>query len=305
MNYGNEQCPHHVFEESAARAGGTEPVALTNILGTYMNTNQTPKSEQWIAVARFNLDELRPSAQEKIVVSKRNPACYADLEYWMFSNMTIEELERAKKDFCLPSGFMSNDEAVRVLIHFFDEIRQAYAVWGASENFVQSDDESYAQYAQRTVDYACSDIMGTLFHSDMRDSSDFLSVYQTGEMVIDGIPVNPVLPDSFYSTPNEDRPASQEYWWNRPYIEIETINAQHSGRTSELVEVGQLHRQTTVRSPFVAPMPPSGTRYDVWCLDGGAWDRPTSWGRFATIEDALACAKSGPAWRQKQSERTS
>ena len=272
-----------------------------------MNTNQTTKSEQWIDVASFNLDQLRPAAQEKIIVNKRNPACYAVLEYWMFSNMTIEELERAKKDFCLPSGFMSNDEAVRVLIHFFDEIGQAYEVWGASEDFVQSDDESYAEYAQRTVDYACADIMGTLFHSDMRDSSDFLSVYQTGEMVIDGIPVNPVLPDSFYSTPNEHRPASQEYWWNRPYIEMETVDATddyQASRTDAGAEAGQQYWRTTGRDAFIAAWPPSGTRYDVWCLDGGAWDRPTSWGCFATLEEAVACAKSGPARRQEQVDRS-
>ena len=34
----------------------------------------------------------------------------------------------------------------------------------------------------------------------------------------------------------------------------------------------------------------SGTRYSVWCLDGGAWDRPTSYGHYADFEEALATA---------------
>jgi hypothetical protein len=41
-----------------------------------------------------------------------------------------------------------------------------------------------------------------------------------------------------------------------------------------------------------------GRGYDVRCLDGGAWDRPTCWGMFATLEEALACAGKGPAWLQ-------
>ena len=36
---------------------------------------------------------------------------------------------------------------------------------------------------------------------------------------------------------------------------------------------------------------PLGTRFDVRCLDGGAWDR-TSWkGSFDNLEDAIKCAE--------------
>jgi len=43
---------------------------------------------------------------------------------------------------------------------------------------------------------------------------------------------------------------------------------------------------------------PSGNRFDTYCLDGGAWDRPTAWGKFGTLEEAIQCAKDGPVWRR-------
>jgi hypothetical protein len=89
------------------------------------------------------------------------------------------------------------------------------------------------------------------------------------EQVIDGIPVNPVLPVAFYDTPIEARPASQDAWWDRPYVI--TVPNEHW---------------------------PQGVRFDTYCLDGGAWDRPTAWGKFGTLEEAIACAKTGPAWRR-------
>jgi hypothetical protein len=37
---------------------------------------------------------------------------------------------------------------------------------------------------------------------------------------------------------------------------------------------------------------PTGFRYDVRCLDGGAWDRSTNHGMFKTFEEALIIAKN-------------
>ncbi len=44
---------------------------------------------------------------------------------------------------------------------------------------------------------------------------------------------------------------------------------------------------------------PSGTRYVVRCLDGGAWDRSTDWGMVASLEDAIAKCAAGPVWRRQ------
>jgi hypothetical protein len=89
------------------------------------------------------------------------------------------------------------------------------------------------------------------------------------QQIIDGIPVNPQLPRHFWNTDNERRPASHDAWWYRPFV---------------LVVPHELW--------------PQGTRFDTYCLDGGAWDRPTGWGKFGTLEEALQCAKDGPAWRK-------
>lgn len=68
------------------------------------------------------------------------------------------------------------------------------------------------------------------------------------------LPLDPVLPDSFYDTPNDERSDEEvALWWDKPYA---CTNA-------------------------------DGT-FTVRCLDGGAWDRPTSYGRAARM--SLACA---------------
>jgi hypothetical protein len=80
---------------------------------------------------------------------------------------------------------------------------------------------------------------------------------------VQGIPVDPKLPEGFWSTPNEGRPARHARWWGRPFI-----------RTY----------------PHAAW--PQGVRFDVYCLDGGAWDRPTAWGWFGTLEEAIRCVQA-------------
>ena len=86
--------------------------------------------------------------------------------------------------------------------------------------------------------------------------------------LIDGIPVNPVLPEGFWDRDNARRPAGHARWRNRPFV------------------------LTVLNDAW-----PGGFRFDTYCLDGGAWDRPTAWGKFGTLEEAIACAKHGPAWR--------
>ncbi|BDU74893.1 hypothetical protein [Mesoterricola silvestris] len=91
------------------------------------------------------------------------------------------------------------------------------------------------------------------------------------EKIIDGIPINPVLPKRFWDTDNQRRPASHHPWWFLPFV-ITGPNEAWAG----------------------------GVRFDTWCLDGGAWDRPTCWGKFGTLEEAVQCAQEGPAWRRRE-----
>lgn len=66
------------------------------------------------------------------------------------------------------------------------------------------------------------------------------------------IPLDPKLPTRFYDTPNEERSKAQlDAWWDHPY--------------GILREDGEI---------------------DVYCLNGGAWDRPTWLGRAADRDQA-------------------
>ena len=78
------------------------------------------------------------------------------------------------------------------------------------------------------------------------------------EKIIDGIPLNPCLPENFYYMPNDERPQTHMVWWCVPYIQTEKNESW-----------------------------PEGVRYDVRMLDGGAWDRPTNHGVYATLDEAV------------------
>ncbi len=98
------------------------------------------------------------------------------------------------------------------------------------------------------------------------------------------IPINPKLPAGFESTPNDERPKSHQRWWHRPFIVTFTWEQMHRGaKVSD-------EQMATWRTDWFASWP-SGTRYDVRCLDGGAWDRSTCWGMFPTEEAAVAFAR--------------
>ncbi len=103
--------------------------------------------------------------------------------------------------------------------------------------------------------------------------------------LVEGVPLNPCLRPGFDSTPNEERdPQEIDDWWNLPYIQAVAWDDFESDDAER-------------RQSWFAHWP-SGTRYDVRCLDGGAWDRSTSWGQAATLEAALEIARTGPAWRR-------
>jgi hypothetical protein len=95
----------------------------------------------------------------------------------------------------------------------------------------------------------------------------FLAENRFGNVLID-----PELPENFGCTDNQKRSAEQlDKWWGRPYLELEIEDPEQW---------------------------PDGVFYRVYCLDGGAWDRPTLWGRFESLHEALQCAEGGPARRK-------
>lgn len=115
------------------------------------------------------------------------------------------------------------------------------------------------------------------------------------EQRVNGVLINPKLPKGFDSTPNEARTASHQKWWNRPYIE--TMSADdwetfYKSCDDEYAEKRWRDWEAGGRQKWFDAWP-TGVRYDVRCLDGGAWDRSTCWGMFASLEEALVCASVG------------
>ena len=70
-------------------------------------------------------------------------------------------------------------------------------------------------------------------------------------------PLDPVLPPNFDDTPNDERSEKElETWWERPFIQTG-----HDGK------------------------------FDVRCLDGGAWDRSTWYCTADSVEEAIRLGK--------------
>lgn len=113
------------------------------------------------------------------------------------------------------------------------------------------------------------------------------------------MPIDPELPPGFDDTPNDQRPDSHQVWWHRPYIVTDRLEPETFGQYQErLAALGyepdytpeqwrELQQQR--RADWLAAWP-SGVRYCVRCLDGGAWDRSTNYGMFASLSDAVSRA---------------
>ncbi len=79
----------------------------------------------------------------------------------------------------------------------------------------------------------------------------------TAEDIIDQVIfINPKLPKLFEFTTNSLRPKSHQIFWNLPFI------------------------RKRIECDY----------FDVYCLDGGAHDRPTFRGQFETLDGAITCA---------------
>lgn len=134
-----------------------------------------------------------------------------------------------------------------------------------------------------------------------------VDILEGGLKQFDGVPVDPKLPEDFDDTPNDERPDSHQVWWYRPFIvtdrwESETWEQYRDrlagyGSEPDYTPEAWAQMQAEQEQGWYQSFP-SGVRYDVRCLDGGAWDRSTWWGSFGTLEEAVACAKSGPQWRK-------
>ncbi|MEK0272028.1 hypothetical protein WM008_20430 [Vibrio vulnificus] len=137
--------------------------------------------------------------------------------------------------------------------------------------------------------------------------SDYLPEHypenQTCE-IVQGIFINPNLRPDFDYTPNEDRERLEiEHWYGRAYIVTEEYRSENYGeyvaRTTRFDPVYKPESETEFNecnrrckeSWFTTY--PSGVRYEVRCLTGGAWDRSSCQGMFASLELAVDKVEQG------------
>ena len=99
----------------------------------------------------------------------------------------------------------------------------------------------------------------------------------------DDIPINPELPEMFEETANEERPDSHKQWWYKPFIQTDNF--------SKFVAPKDPIEAAKKKKSWYAEYP-TGIRYNVRCLDGGAWDRSTNHGFFNTLEAAIEKAQA-------------
>ena len=129
--------------------------------------------------------------------------------------------------------------------------------------------------------------------------------FENQENIVDGIAIDPLLPDDFYDTANEERDTNElAHWWGRPFITTETFREdsyeEYCERMSKY-ELESLEEFTARREEEEQSWNRKwveGVRYDVRCLTGGAWDRPSMLGNFSTLDEALALAKEKPKMYQ-------
>ena len=128
-----------------------------------------------------------------------------------------------------------------------------------------------------------------------------------------GVTIDPCLRKGFDSTDNNDRdPLEWEDWFGVPYIltsnwdEQETHQRRHrrdleQGKCPE-VEISSKEKFENgigvMKENWFSRFP-SGTSYEVRCLDGGAWDRSTYWGEASSLEEAVELAENGPERRNR------
>lgn len=124
------------------------------------------------------------------------------------------------------------------------------------------------------------------------------------EDLIDGVLINPELPEDFHNTPNDERSELEnKLWWDVSFIVVDEFQPPDNSYAEYTERLGSQSESEDEFNARIAKTKknwddsfPDGKRYTVYCLDGGAWDRPTWWGGFPGLDQAIECAKKGPVF---------
>jgi hypothetical protein len=176
-------------------------------------------------------------------------------------------------------------------------VKQAGQFYGAAKAALESGDFDHWQY--------CRDQLRERLRAASFEPESWVYAEIEGLLAEMPIPIDPPLPDDFDITPNDERsPAEIARWWDQPYIVTATFEDQGDATYDEYVTRMKSYGDEPGRSraEWEADKAahrqnwwvwfPTGIRYEVRCLDGGAWDRAISHGVFATLDEALACCQA-------------
>ncbi|MDE5179180.1 hypothetical protein [Vibrio fluvialis] len=122
--------------------------------------------------------------------------------------------------------------------------------------------------------------------------------------VVRGIFINPKLRPDFDYTPNEEREhLENKHWFGRAYIVTDEYQQETypefvaratkydpEHQVESEADFDERNRQS--KAAWLKAWP-TGVRYEVRCLTGGAWDRSSSLGMFASLDKAVAKIESG------------
>ena len=125
------------------------------------------------------------------------------------------------------------------------------------------------------------------------------------EFELDGVFINPKLSEDFNCTPHEQRDDEMNWWWGKPYIIISELSLESweefyyrlkddASMKEYLLKYNKetWNKQLEEDRKSWFKKYPTGFKYTVRCLDGGAWDRSTKYGDYASFEEAMDAAKN-------------
>lgn len=124
------------------------------------------------------------------------------------------------------------------------------------------------------------------------------------EWAAKGIPLNPNLRDGFDVTPNEERDDLEiAHWWGKPYIVTDGYRSpddSYAAFVERMLTYGDKEEDLETEADYdlrIEEMKQnwfnaweSGIRYEIRCLNGGAWDRSTMVAMVGTLDEAIRIA---------------
>lgn len=204
----------------------------------------------------FEQDDLAPHACRPALVKALKEQIDEKTDLPLVQALTVDEFKQEVEDFIdsfvffkLKVGIMRTEDLSRT-ISIIDTLVSEWNFWLPRAYII--DGQYVDGVGEEAFDFGRED-----------DGEHYTSEHwpENQKQIIDGIYIDPVLPDNFDSLDNKLRPKLQvEHWWGVPFIRIHSFDG-------------------------------STTAYVVRMLDGGAWDRTTNHGSFASLDEALLKAK--------------